>query len=161
MARYRTGRPPAPRGDLSVSVPIYALLGFAAWTLFVLMVTVGVYRWSMILTGRASVAEWRADQPQGAAWYQRGMRAHANCIENLPVFAAIVLAAHAADVVDSRLDLLAVTVLAARICQTTVHVSFEQTNAVVSVRFSFFLVQVLAMIAMIVLVVAHRANPVA
>jgi uncharacterized MAPEG superfamily protein len=141
-----------------MTVPIYSLLGFAAWTLLVLTATVGVYRWSRILTGRATVAEWRADQPQGAAWYQRGMRAHANCIENLPVFAAIVLAAHAAGVVDSRLDLLAVTVLAARICQTTVHVSLEQTNAVVSARFSFFLVQVLAMIAMIVLLVVQPAN---
>jgi uncharacterized MAPEG superfamily protein len=139
-----------------MSVPIYALLGFAGWTLFVLMITVGIYRWSMILTGRATVAEWRADQPQGAGWYQRGMRAHANCIENLPVFAAIVLAAHAAGAVDGRLDLLAVTVPVARIFQTTIHVSLEQTNAVVSVRFSFFLVQVLAMIAMIVLLVAGR-----
>lgn len=138
-----------------MTVTIYALLGFAAWTLLVLTATVGVYRWSRILTGRATIAEWRADKPQGAAWYQRGMRAHANCIENLPVFAAIVLAAHAAGVADPLFDLLAVVVLGARICQTTVHVSVEQTNAVASVRFAFFLVQVLAMAAMIVLLVVH------
>lgn len=139
-----------------MTIPIYALLGFATWTLLVLMMTVGIYRWSMILTGRATVAGWRTDQPQGAGWYQRGMRAHANCIENLPVFASIVLAAHAAELVDHRFDLLAVTVLVARICQTSVHVSLEQTNAVVSVRFTFFLVQVLAMIAMIAIIVASR-----
>ncbi len=78
-----------------MTVPQWALLGFAVWTLLVLFGTVGVYRWSRILTGRVGISEWQADQPQGSEWYQRAMRAHMNCVENLPVFAALVLCATA------------------------------------------------------------------
>ena len=31
-------------------IPVWVLLGFAAWTLIILFTTVGVYRWSRILT---------------------------------------------------------------------------------------------------------------
>lgn len=127
----------------------YALLGFAAWTLLTLMTTIGVYRWSRILTGRATVAEWRADEPQGPDWYRRAMRAHANCLENLPVFGALVLLSAVFDPGDGRIDALAVTVLAARVVQTTIHVSVTQTNRVAAVRFAFYFAQVLAMLAMI------------
>ena len=73
-----------------MNIPVLVLLGFAAWTLVILSVGVGGYRWALILSGRASVAGWRADAPQGADWYQRVMRAHMNCVENLPVYGAIV-----------------------------------------------------------------------
>ena len=43
-------------------IPVWVLLGFAAWTLLTLFTTIGVYRWTRILTGRASIAEWRADE---------------------------------------------------------------------------------------------------
>src|SRR4051812_48172204 len=74
---------PAKHGrEHDMSVPVLVLLGFTAWTLLTLFCTIGVYRWSRILTGRASIAEWRADLPQGSGWYQRAMRAHMNCVEN-------------------------------------------------------------------------------
>ena len=34
-----------------MTVPVWMLLGFAAWTVLLLLTTVGVYRWSRILTG--------------------------------------------------------------------------------------------------------------
>ena len=46
-----------------MNVPVLVLLGFAAWTLLTLFGSIGVYRWRRILTGRASIAEWRADLP--------------------------------------------------------------------------------------------------
>ena len=49
-----------------MTIPVLVLLAFAAWTLLTLFGSVGVYRWSRILTGRASIAEWRADLPQGS-----------------------------------------------------------------------------------------------
>ena len=73
-----------------MSIPQWTLLGFTAWTLGLLMATVGVYRWGNILFAKAAIASFRHDAPEGAGWYQRGTRAHANCIENLPVFGAIV-----------------------------------------------------------------------
>ena len=64
-------------------IPVWVLLGFAAWTLLILFATVGVYRWSRILTGRTAIATWRAAEQQGSEWYRRAMRAHINCLENL------------------------------------------------------------------------------
>ena len=133
-----------------MTVPQWALLGFAVWTLLVLFGTIGVYRWSRILTGRVPIAEWRADVPQGSEWYQRAMRAHMNCVENLPVFAAIVLCVSAVGAQGALVDWLAVGVLAARICQTSVHLAFAPTNSVASVRFAFFFVQVICMLALAV-----------
>jgi len=94
---------------MSMSVPVLVLLGFAGWTLLVLSASIGVYRWSRILTGRASIAEWRADLPQGSDWYQRAMRAHMNCVENLPVYTAIVVALMATGLQSAVIDRLAVT----------------------------------------------------
>jgi uncharacterized MAPEG superfamily protein len=129
-----------------------ALLGFAVWTLLVLFGTVGVYRWSRILTGRVRISEWQADQPQGSEWYQRAMRAHMNCVENLPVFAAVVLCATVTGADSRLLDLLAGAILVARIFQTTVHLAFTPSDAAASVRFAFFFVQALCMLAMAVAV---------
>jgi hypothetical protein len=44
-----------------MNIPVLVLLGFAAWTLLTLSATIGVYGWNRILTGRATIAEWRAD----------------------------------------------------------------------------------------------------
>lgn len=136
-----------------MTVPQWALLGFAVWTLFVLLTTVGVYRWARILTGRVPIAEWRADVTQGSEWYRRAIRAHMNCVENLPVFAAIVLCLTAASAEGALVDWLAIGVIAARVCQTSVHLAFVQTNAVASVRFGFFLVQVVCMLGLAVIAV--------
>ena len=131
-----------------MTIPQWVLLGFAGWTLSILFGTVGVYRWSQILSGRATVSEWRADEAQGCDWYRRAMRAHMNCIENLPVFGAIVLCATAAETNGPFLDALALIVLAARILQSLTHISMEQTDRVASIRFTFFFTQVLCMFAM-------------
>jgi uncharacterized MAPEG superfamily protein len=131
-----------------MSIPVLVLLGFAAWTLLILLISVGVYRWSCILMARASIAEWRADIPQGADWYRRAMRAHMNCIENLPVYTAIVVVLIATGVRSDFIDGLSVAMLAARIGQTSVHVALRQTNAVVSVRFGLYSVQFVCMVTM-------------
>ena len=129
-------------------IPVWVLLGFAAWTLLTLFTTIGVYRWTRILTGRASIAEWRADEVQGTEWYRRALRAHMNCVENLPVYTATVVVLLALRLDRPVLDALAIRILVARICQTSVHLSFEQTNRVAAIRFAFFFVQAACMIAM-------------
>src|SRR5512141_1200963 len=105
-----------------MTVPVWMLLGFAAWTVILLLATVGVYRWSRILTGRVPIRDFRADQVEGEDWYRRAMRAHANCIENLPVFGAIVLALYASGINGAAPDYLAISVLIARIVQSLIHV---------------------------------------
>jgi uncharacterized MAPEG superfamily protein len=133
-------------------IPVWVLLGFAAWTLFILFTTVGVYRWSRILTGRTAIAAWRADEQQGGEWYRRAIRAHLNCVENLPVYMAIVVTLIAARVTSPILDGLAITILIARICQSSIHLLVEQTNTVAGVRFAFFFLQTICMIVMGILV---------
>jgi hypothetical protein len=51
------------------------------------------------------------------------------------------------------LDGLAITILVARICQSSIHVLFEQTNAIAALRFTFFFIQAARMIAMGVIIV--------
>ena len=146
-----------------MSVPVLVLLGFAAWTLLVLWVSIGIYRWSRILTGQASLAEWRTDLPQGSdiyqramraqsgGWYQRATRAHMNCVENLPVYAAIVVALMATGLQSPMIDRLAVIMLAARVVQTLVHILLPPTNAATGVRFTFYFVQVMCMVAITII----------
>lgn len=133
------------------------LLGFATWTLLLLLLTIGVYRWLRVLTGRAGIAEFRADQVEGQDWYKRAMRAHANCIENLPVFGAIVFALHVANITSDLVNALAIGVLVARMIQSTVHVGFTQTNTVVSIRFTFFFIQFICFFWLIGIIVAKVA----
>ena len=138
-----------------MTIPIWMLLGFAAWTVLLLSATVGVYRWTRILSGRASVSSFRADQVEGEDWYRRSMRAHANCIENLPVFGAIVLALYVAGVGGRVVDVLSILVLISRVLQSLVHVSHVQTDAFVAVRFSLLCVQLMSFVALMILVVRH------
>ena len=139
-------------------ITLWVLLGFAAWTLLLLFATVGVYRWSRILTRRAAIAAWRADEQQGSEWYRRAIRAHMNCVDALPIYTAIVVALLAAHVTNPILDGLAIVILIARICQSVTHLLFEQTNTVASIRFAFYFVQVVSMMGMVgALVVAVLA----
>jgi uncharacterized MAPEG superfamily protein len=131
-----------------MNIPVLVLLAFAMWTLLVLAAGVGVYRWSRILTGRASVADWWAGTAKGSDWYQRATRAHMNCVENLPVYGAVVVGLSVAGLQSHLIDWLSVSILVARIGQTTVHLSLPATNAVASLRFALYFVQMLCMTAM-------------
>ena len=135
-----------------MTIPQWTLLGFAAWTLALLMATVGVYRWGNILFAKAAIASFRSDALEGAGWYQRGTRAHANCIENLPVFGAIVLALYIGNVRSPLVNYLCIGILIARVVQSLIHVCFVQTNVVVSVRFAFFLIQLVSFISLTVMI---------
>lgn len=142
-----------------MSIPVWALLAFASWTMLLLLLTVGIYRWALIFAGRVPIRDFPADAAGGADWYKRATRAHANCIENLPVFGAIVFALEVGHVSGALVDALAPTVVAARVVQSLVHVCFTHSNAVASFRFAFFFVQFIAFAWLIGLVVAkHLAS---
>src|SRR5689334_16041877 len=134
-----------------MTIPQWTLLGFAAWTLALLMATVGVYRWGNILFAKAAIASFRHDAPEGAGWYQRGTRAHANCIENLPVFAVVVYVISIVGVRGVLVDALCISTLLARVIQSCVHIAHEQTNAFVAVRFSFYSVQLVSFLVLLIM----------
>jgi uncharacterized MAPEG superfamily protein len=136
-----------------MSLSLWMLLAFAGWTLLVLVAGVGVRRWILIFQRRAELTSFPGDTPHGSAAYRRSVRAHANCVENLPVFGSVVLVAEAAGFSSPRFDLLAVVTMVARVAQTSVHMLFTERNETVALRFLFFLVQALAMFGMVALVV--------
>lgn len=138
-----------------MTIPLWVLLGFAAWTLAVLFGSVGVYRWSRILSGRATIAEWRADLAQGCDWYQRAMRAHMNCVENLPVYGAVALAAALSGIGGRDLDVLAVLFLGARIAQSLVHILVVQSESVAGIRFALYFTQMVCVVSMGALIAAR------
>lgn len=140
-----------------MTIPLWMLLGFATWTLLLLMATVGVYRWGGILFSKAAISSFRSDQLEGADWYRRGTRAHANCVENLPVFGAIVFVISVLGIDGPVVNALSILVLIARVCQSLVHVSHVQTDGFVAVRFSFFCVQLVCFLALIVIAAGYGA----
>lgn len=127
-----------------MTFPLWMLLGYAGWTAAVLVFAIGTYRFSHILTGRAGMASFPADGRDGAAWYQRAMRAHANCVENLPLFTVVVFALYASGVSSPAADFLACIALGARVLQSLAHISTVQTDRIVTIRFTFFFVQLIS-----------------
>ena len=123
----------------------WTVIAFAAWTLFVLMFGVGTRRWYLILSREAALTSFPGDIAHGSTAYRRAMRAHANCVENLPVYAAIVLLAEAARLVPPHMDTLALAFIVCRIAQSSIHMLLPETNSTVAARFAFFLAQIVAM----------------
>src|SRR5512146_208185 len=132
----------------NMTIPVWVLLLFAARTVVLLSGTVGYFRWSRILTGRATIREWRPDGDQGTDWYRRAMRAHANCLDNLPLYTAVVIALLVTGASNRWLDMLAIVLLIARIAQSTLHIGPEQTEMVAAVRFGCYAIQIVCMIIM-------------
>jgi len=131
-----------------MTLPLWMLLAFSVWTLAVLLVGVGVRRWTLIFKGEADLTSFPADTPHGGIAYRRAVRAHANCVENLPVFGGLVLIAAVAHLSPRGFDVLSVIVMTARIFQTLTHTLLTETNRAVAIRFSFFFVQVMSMASM-------------
>ncbi len=119
---------------------IQALLAFAAWTLFLPMIYAGYRTW-LVLTGKKRADAWTRGQPtDDPGFIVRASHAHANCVENLPVFAAVVLAAVALGQ-SAVVDALAVYFIAARLAQSIVHM-IAVNHWAVFIRANFFFVQV-------------------
>jgi hypothetical protein len=48
-----------------MTVPVWMLLGFATWTVLLLLFTIGIYRWSRILSGRVPIRDFPPDAVGG------------------------------------------------------------------------------------------------
>ena len=135
-----------------MEISVWAVLAFALWTIIILFLGVGVHRWSLILTGRAEIKSFVADEPQGTPFYRRAMRAHANCVENLPLFLAIVFAAQMSGTKSGPFDTLAIAVVGVRVLQSVTHLA-SGSNRAVALRFIFFVMQIAAFVWMSVIVI--------
>ena len=123
-----------------------ALLLFALWTL-VMMLTSRAYRVSQMMTFKKPANAFpRGIVNDDPAFFVRAEHAHLNCLENLPIFAAIVLAAAALGQ-SSVADAVGGYVLLARVAQSVTHL-IGTTVPLVWVRATFFFVQAILFITM-------------
>jgi uncharacterized MAPEG superfamily protein len=137
-----------------MTTPLYALLWFTVWTVGIATVGIGAWRVGNVLMGKARPNAFPADTPHGPEWYRRVIRAHLNCVENLPVFAALVLIGHVSGVTDGTFATLAQVVAAARVGQTLAHIASGR-SLVVNIRFTFFLTQLICFFSMAVILLRH------
>lgn len=115
-----------------------ALVGFIAWSLF-LLVLMEAIRSKLVVTKAIPANGFNPDNSNLSPFMQRLARAHANCIEGLPIFGGLMLVA----IVTGRsaiTDPLAYVFLSARILQSVIHLSSLSALAV-TLRFSAFAVQ--------------------
>ena len=122
-----------------MSSSLLALLGFLGWTLF-LLVLMEVLRARLVIIRKVPANGFDPENSNLSPFMQRLARAHANCLEGLPLFGGIILLA----VVAGRsavADRLAYIFLAARIIQSTIHLASASVPAV-NARFAAFAVQV-------------------
>ncbi len=122
-----------------------ALAGFAAWTLF-LVLLIGLYRASLVISGKRAPNQFDPGGADVGEFSRRLCRAHANCYENLPIFGGLIAVALATDQSQAT-DGLAMWFLGARIGQSIVHLA-STSNMAVNARFALYLVQWFIMAAM-------------
>jgi uncharacterized MAPEG superfamily protein len=117
-----------------------ALTGFVSWTLLLLLVMEAI-RTKLVVTQAFPANGFVPDNANLSPFMQRLARAHANCLEGLPVFGGLmVICVLAGQTAIS--DPLAYVLLAARIVQSLIHLG-STSPAAVSARFTAFSVQML------------------
>ena len=122
-----------------MSASAWVVLAYSAWTL-TLLCGIAVLRGALTVSGRRAANSFAVSGEDVSPFSARLCRAHANCCENLPPFAAIVLTAIASGA-SHLTDPLAPWALAARIAQSTVHLVSTSETAV-RIRFGLFAVQI-------------------
>ena len=115
-----------------------ALTGFIAWALL-LLVLMEAIRSKMVLTGEVPASGFDPLNSTLGPFMQRLARAHANCVEGLPIFGGLMLVALATGR-PGVTDGLAPVLLGARILQSLIHLA-STSNAAVIARFTAFAVQ--------------------
>src|SRR5690348_13418856 len=121
-----------------MSPTIYALTGFVAWALL-LLVLMEAMRLYLVMSGKVAADGFTPDNAGLSPFMQRLARAHANCIEGLPIFGGLLLVAVATGR-TAITDQLACVFLAARVFQSLIHLASTSATAV-TIRFAAFAVQ--------------------
>lgn len=115
-----------------------ALTGFVGWTLLLLFIMEG-RRTQLVLTKAVPANGFVPDNANLSPFMQRLARAHANCLEGIPLFGGLMIICLLAGK-PSISDPLAYVLLGARIVQSTIHLA-STSQLAVSARFTAFSVQ--------------------
>jgi uncharacterized MAPEG superfamily protein len=131
-----------------MSAPLYCLIGYTAWTILLVILIVSA-RGLEVFTGKKRMNEFPGGVPHGGDAYWRLYRAHANAVENLPIFAVLVLVGTMLHVATPAFARLPAVALGARVIQSSAHIA-SGSVPVVTVRFTAFATQFVCFIWMIV-----------
>lgn len=118
----------------------FALTAFIAWAL-ALLVLMEAIRSKMVLSREVAANGFVPDNANLSPFMQRLARAHANCLEGLPIFGGLMTVALLTDRAAVT-DPLAPVLLAARVAQSLIHLA-STSPAAVTLRFLAFAVQML------------------
>lgn len=128
---------------LSVMPPLAALVLFALWAML-LVVSIGIWRSVLVFTGSVPANGFPSGTQHGGDRYWRLNRAHMNAVENLPIFATLVLSGFYLQVQDTWFQLLPSVILYARIVQSLIHIA-SGSGIAVTFRFLAYGVQLISM----------------
>ena len=117
-----------------MSAPLISLVWFALWAVF-LVVVVAIWRVRDVMSDKVKPNDFPSGERHGEDAYWRANRAQANTVENLPIFAALVLSGVAAGVETAVFSMLCTVVIIARMVQSLIHMS---SGSVTAVNFRFF-----------------------
>jgi uncharacterized MAPEG superfamily protein len=131
-----------------MTLPLWCLAAFVFWNL-ILVAALSVARLRHLSRG-GSPSDFGVPDNRRLIW--RLFRAHMNALENLPLFASVILLAALRGVTGRMIDLLAVSYIAARVGQTLLHVS-PGAGLRGNWRFNLFAVQVVCLLGLLVLAV--------
>lgn len=138
-----------------MSMSLLSLFAFTGITL-ALVISVVLFRTGLVFSFKKKANSWpRGRETDDPAIIKRMQDAHANCVENLPVFAVVILAAVATGQ-TAVTDSLAVVVVAARFAQALIHL-IGTSHWLVFARANFYFVQIGVMIWMIYALISNSA----
>lgn len=120
------------------SPTMIALAGFITWALMLLILMELLRGFSVMFKG-VPANQFTPDNANLSPFMQRLARAHANCVEGLPIFGGLLVLAVLSEQ-SAITDPLAYTFLFARLVQSCIHLA-STSVAAVFLRFAAFAVQ--------------------
>jgi uncharacterized MAPEG superfamily protein len=132
---------------MTISHSLLALLIYAAWTLS-LVSSIAALRVTVVQREQRRANSFSVAGDDVSPFSGRLCRAHANCFENLPTFAALIAVAYLSGNAAIT-DGLALMLVFARVMQSSIHLMSTRSKPVLA-RFAFMLVQIVIQIYWVV-----------
>ncbi|NCN10626.1 MAG: MAPEG family protein [Leptospira sp.] len=124
--------------------PLFIYLGI---TIFLILVLLG-FRSAKVIMGTKRSNEFPSWEKHGSGFYWRLNRAQINCLDNLPIYASLVILGYLIQIQDSNFGILAWIVILGRVIQIFSHLLGE-TVWHVNFRFTGYIIQILSFAGML------------
>ena len=122
-----------------MSKSAFVLTLFISWALL-LLILMEMLRSYLVVSGRVRSNEFNPENSNLSPFMRRLARAHANCLEGLPIFGGLLVVALATGRTEVT-EPLAPWLLGARVVQSSIHLASLSVIAV-NARFTAFAIQI-------------------